>query len=84
MARIDKLLERLLSLPSDMTWDELTTIMNYFGFTEHNNGKTSGSSRKFSNNKQRFVLHKPHPKNVCKRYMLQIVINALKKEGYIS
>ena len=84
MARIDKLIERLLSLPADMTWEELTTIMNYFGFEEQNDGKTSGSSRKFSSDKQRFVLHKPHPKNVCKRYMLKIVINALKKEGYIS
>lgn len=84
MAKIDKLLERLLSLPTDMTWDELTTIMNYYGFKEQNDGKTSGSSRKYSSDTQRFVLHKPHPKNVCKRYMLKIVINALKKEGYIS
>jgi len=34
MERFEKLIERLLSRPTDFTWAELQTIMKKFGYTE--------------------------------------------------
>ena len=43
MTKIDKLIERLLSIPKDLTYTELSKILNYFGYIETTKGKTSGS-----------------------------------------
>ena len=49
MSKKDKLLKRLKSKPSDFTYDELKTLLNYLGFVENNKGKTSGSAVKYIN-----------------------------------
>ena len=82
MSKADKLITRLLSLPKDFTWDELTAVLKYFGYSELSTGKTGGSRRKFVNEKNSIIsLHKPHPGNIVKRYALEIVIAALKEKG---
>ena len=52
MSRIEKLLIRFLSVPSDLTWDELTKVLNHKGYNEiSKKGKTGGSWVKFVNDK---------------------------------
>jgi len=34
MSRTEKLLQRLLSIPKDLTWEELVKILAQFGYTE--------------------------------------------------
>ncbi len=34
MSKIEKLLEKFKSYPSDFTWDELVKILNHFGYFE--------------------------------------------------
>jgi predicted RNA binding protein YcfA (HicA-like mRNA interferase family) len=84
MAKIEKLIERLLSNPTDFTWEELVKVLRHFGFQESKTGKTSGSRRRFTDGKNRFVIHKPHPGNVLKRYMVNEAIDILKEKGKIK
>lgn len=85
MSKKDKLLKRLKSKPTDFTYDELKTILNYLGFIENNKGKTSGSAVKYKNNicNREILLHKPHPGNLLKPYQIKLIIETLKKIGVI-
>jgi predicted RNA binding protein YcfA (HicA-like mRNA interferase family) len=85
MSRKDKLIERLLLIPKDFTWEEMINVLASFGFTEIKKGKTGGSRRKFTNsNKDIISLHKPHPKNIIKHYALKDVINFLRIHKYLQ
>ena len=85
MSRNEKLVQRLLSLPKDFTWEELTKILTLFGYTEIKKGKTGGSRRKFADEKKHIIsLHKPHPGNIVKEYALKQVIAQLKEKGHIQ
>jgi hypothetical protein len=85
MSRTEKLLQRLLSIPKDFTWDELVTLLHYFGFAELKKGKTGGSRRKFVDDKKNIIsLHKPHPGNIVKAYALKQVIELFAEKGYIK
>lgn len=47
-------------------------------FEELGTGKTSGSRRKFMNFQKRMIhLHKPHPGNIVKKYIIWYVIEVL-------
>lgn len=79
MSKKDKLRERLFSLPKDFTWDELTRVLGHNGYDELPSGGTS--ARKFVDERNHIInLHKPHPGNICKKYVLEIVINAIKEK----
>jgi hypothetical protein len=85
MAKIEKLIARLLSNPTDFTWDELVKILSHFGYEELKKGKTGGSRRKFADETKHIIsLHKPHPKNILKRYHIDDVVAALKEKGKIK
>ena len=85
MSKTEKLLQRLLSVPKDFTWDELTKLLGLFGFIELKKGKTGGSRRKFADEKKNvIILHKPHPGNIVKEYAIRQVITQLKDKGYIQ
>ncbi len=43
MSRKEKIIKRLKSKPTDFTYEEAKQVLNIFGFTEYNKGKTSGS-----------------------------------------
>lgn len=47
MTKKEKLKDRLLSYPSDFTWDEVKKLLLSFGYRESNAGKTSGSRVRF-------------------------------------
>jgi hypothetical protein len=80
-----KLLRRFLSAPKDFTWEELVKILASFGYKEIITGKTGGSRRKFKNVKNNIIsLHKPHPSNTLKDYVISDVISHLKINGHIE
>ena len=85
MSRTEKLLQRLLSIPKDLTWEELVKILAQFGYIELKKGKTGGSRRKFADAKNNLIiLHKPHPGNIVKEYAIKQVIMHLNEKGYIK
>lgn len=79
MTRKDKLIERLLTVPKDLTFDELVKIFKQFGFETGNKGKTSGSRVEFYHTELqvKYYAHKPHPKNIVKPYVIKQVIEFL-------
>ena len=85
MSQKDKLYQRFLSKPKDFTFDELKKLLASFGYSEINSGKTSGSAVRFIGKNQHIIrLHKPHPSPIIKGYLLTMIIDALKKEGFID
>lgn len=84
MAKIEKLVEKLLSNPKDYTWEELIKVLSFFGYRELKGGKTGGSRRKFADANNNIIsLHKPHPKNILKEYHIKDVVDHLKDRGKI-
>ena len=80
MSRKEKLLFRFLSRPKDFTFDETVRLLCDFGFHEVGTGTTSGSRVRFKNNDYPFNIikfHKPHPGNILKVYVLDIIIKNL-------
>lgn len=80
MSKIEKLISKFKSNPKDLTWDELLKILAYFGFKEiTKKGKTGGSRIKFVNEDNFIInLHKPHPSNIVKQYVIKQVLEKLK------
>lgn len=74
MSKKEKLITRFLILPSDFHYDEMVTLLAYFGFIEVKKGKTSGSRVKFENEEGvPIILHKPHPGGIMKKYQMKQV-----------
>ena len=61
-------------MPSDFHYDEMLTLLGYYGFMEVKKGKTSGSRVKFENEEGvPIILHKPHPSGIMKKYQMRQV-----------
>jgi hypothetical protein len=83
MTKRAKLLERFLSKPDDFTFSEIKRLLNGYGYSEMKTGKTSGSRVAFYHEERRHLirLHKPHPQNRVKRYILDYLENELRNTG---
>ena len=77
MSTKDKLIERFKRNPKDFTWQELVRLLGIFGFEIDNKGKTSGSRSVFVKDDDEIEVHKPHPSNVIKEYVMKKVLKFL-------
>lgn len=82
----DKYLERLLSIPKDLTYRELASIMSRLGYREAKKGKTAGARVAFihTETKKTIYIHKPHDPAIVKTYMIKQIIDALRENGTIK
>ena len=84
MGTKEKLIERFRTLPRDFTWEEMKRLLVALGYVPGNKGKTSGSRVVFKGEgKKPIMLHKPHPGNIIKEYVMKQVYEYLKNEGRI-
>ena len=84
LTRREKLVARLLSRPTDFTFEELTALLGRYGYTIASAGKTGGSRVAFTNGDGDYIrLHKPHPRNILKLYQIDDVISALAERGLL-
>lgn len=84
MGSKEKLMLRFLSQPKDFTWDEMCRLLVSLGYAPGNKGKTSGSRMIFtSDGKKPIMLHRPHPGNIIKSYVMRQVLDYLKNENLI-
>lgn len=85
MSIIDKLIQRLLSLPKDFTYSEARTLLSNLGFQECNKGRTSGSRVIFKREVDglSIMLHKPHPGDVMKAYSVKQLKKDLEENGVL-
>jgi hypothetical protein len=84
MGRRDKLIARFKTKPKDFSWDELVRLLEGLGYREAASGKTGGSRRRFVHaSAPTIALHKPHPGNIVRMYVIEDVLRALTEEGLI-
>ena len=84
MSKKEKLIERFLARPSDFTFEELVTLLGYFGYSAVGSGKTGGSRVAFADSEGGYIrIHKPHPRNVLKSYQINDIITALTERGLL-
>ena len=84
MGRKEKLLERLQQRPKDFTWDELTSLLKSLGYVQRKTGKTGGSRARFVHpTAPTITLHKPHPNYIVKKYVINDILELLRREGMI-
>jgi hypothetical protein len=83
MSKKDKMIDKLLSKPKDFTFDEMVSLLSYFGYDLKQGG--TGSGVKFIKDDSNEVInfHKPHPNGVLKKYVLEQVIEKLRKDGLL-
>ena len=70
--------------PKDFTWEELVRLFSIFGFSLDDKGKTSGSRAQFIKEKEVHTIHKPHPSNIVKSYVLKNVLKFFIALGFLS
>ena len=75
MTKKDNLLARLFSKPKNFEWSELKALIKGLSFEDVSG---TGSRVKFHDPKSGRIinLHRPHPGNVVKQYVLDLVIEA--------
>ena len=84
MGKHEKLIDRLKTRPVNFTFGELEKLLGGFGYQLSNQGKSTGSAVRFVHDERPPVrLHKPHPGNELKRYVINDVIEMLESEGLI-
>ncbi|MCH5349317.1 MAG: type II toxin-antitoxin system HicA family toxin [Oscillospiraceae bacterium] len=83
MGKKEKLIQRLMSIPKDFTFDEMQALLEALGFEMSNKGKTSGSRVKFYKENTTIILHKPHPHKELMEYQIKQIIEKLKEDDLI-
>ncbi|MCT7908529.1 type II toxin-antitoxin system HicA family toxin [Arcobacter lacus] len=80
MSKKDKLLIKFLEIPQrkDLTFKELNTLLISLGFEKI---EGAGSAVKFYNKEKDLLinLHKPHPSDILKVYLVKQIQNKLKE-----
>ena len=86
MNKKEKLVKRFKTLPRDFTFEEVVSLFQVYGFELTNKGATSGSRVKFykAKDENAYIMHKPHPSNIIKGYMMRDILNYLLKNNYIK
>ena len=85
MTKQEKLLVRFLSKPTDFSFNEIKRLLKGFSYSVIKTGKTSGSRVAFYHEERRHLirLHKPHPQNRVKRYILDYLEEELRNAGVL-
>jgi hypothetical protein len=82
LGKQEKAVARLLTIPADFSWQELSGLLRMLGYNEV---QGAGSRVKFDNGNpdQLISLHRPHPGNIVRRYALRQVIDTLSQAGLL-
>ncbi len=86
MSTKEKLVDRFKSQPNNFTFEELIRLFKLFGFEIGSKGKTSGSRMEFINEEKNlsFGVHKPHPVNAIKSYVMKQLMEFLVDNNFIE
>lgn len=86
MSRKEKLIERFKRQPTDFTFNELLSLFYLLGFEPDNKGKTSGSRLRLINKEKEmsYNIHKPHPDNYIKGYVMKQILQYLTDNKFIN
>lgn len=79
MSRKDKLLARFLSIPTDFTWEEMMALLGQLGYRAEQGDGSRVKMIDVEGNK--ILLHRPHPGNIIKKYIMREVKATLREHG---
>ena len=83
MARWKIIEEKLKKYAKDITFSDMSTLLDHYGYTQDNKGKTSGSRVRFvCDGRPDILLHKPHPQKELKEYIIKELHNMIEQEGF--
>lgn len=83
MSKKDKLISRLLQRPKDFTFNEMVSLLGYLGYELKQGGTGSGVKFIKKDSNEVINFHKPHPNGILKQYVLNQVIEKLRKDGLL-
>lgn len=85
MTKREQRISRLKSIPKDYTFTEAKALLTSLGFVQKDKGKTSGSRVRFYRERDKSIidLHRPHPGNVMKPYLVKLLYRKLLEGGDI-
>ena len=84
MSSKEKLRKRFLQMPADFTFEEMCSLLAGFGYVLENKGTTSGSRIRFRKDVGIYIdIHRPHPGNTMRQWMMKAVYNHLKNNNLI-
>ena len=83
MSKKEKLIDRLIKKPKDFTFDEMVLLLSYFGYELKQGGTGSGVNFIKEESNEVINFHKPHPNGVLKKYVLDQVVEKLRKDGQL-
>lgn len=83
MSKKEKLIDRLMKKPKDFTFDEMVLLLSYFGYELKQGGTGSGVKFIKEGSNEVINFHKPHPNGVLKKYVLDQVVEKLRKDGQL-
>ena len=83
MSKKDKLIERLLKKPKDFTFEEMISLLSYLGYDLKQGGTGSGVKFNKIDSNEVINFHRPHPTGILKQYVLNQVIEKLRKDGIL-
>lgn len=72
-----------MSKPKDFTFDKMESLLSYFGYKLKQGGTGSGVKFIREGNNEVINFHKPHPNGILKRYVLDQIIEKLRKDGLL-
>ena len=83
MSKKEKLIKKLLQNPKDFTYDEMESLLLYFGYQLKQGGTGSGVKFIKDNSSEVINFHRPHPNGILKKYVLDQIIEKLRKDGLL-
>ncbi|MCF7924390.1 MAG: type II toxin-antitoxin system HicA family toxin [Candidatus Izimaplasma sp.] len=85
MSKTDKLIEKLLTIPNDLRYNEFKRILESLGYEEYNKGKTSGSRVTFyrTSDSDKISGDRPHGNKPVSIGWIKRVVKHLKNKGDI-
>ncbi len=83
MARWKVIEDKLKNCNKNISFQEIITLLEHYGFEQNNQGKTSGSRVRFTHkNHSDILLHRPHPSKELKEYVIKDLHNYFEQEGF--
>ena len=76
-------IERLLKKPKDFTFEEMVTLLSYLGYELKRGGTGSGVKFVKDGSNEVINFHKPHPNGILKSYIINQIIDKLRKDGLV-